>query len=317
MRRVIYIPIIACLLSLFSAAHAAEEGSRIPIIVSAEADAGTHYIGDKIEYSIKVIAEKGVEVELPYFEDEIGGIPIKDFSSKEKRGLFGKKTLVHVYILTTFEPAEYFIPAALIKYRRGAEGTLDEIRTKEVKIEIKSVLEGEKGVLGIRDIKGPVAIVSVAARAINIIAILAIIVILIFAFSLMRKKRDAAPIPVKPAHEIAYEALERLNRLDLIKEGKVKEYYSGLSNIIRHYLENRFSLRAPEMTTEEFLIEAKDTENLSRDDKILLKDFMLHCDLVKFAKYGPTGNEIDSNSQSAKLLIDQTKEVEKKEANSR
>ena len=87
----------------------------------------------------------------------------------------------------------------------------------------------------------------------------------------------------------------------------IKEIYIELSDIVRHYLENRFILRAPEMTTEEFLDKLKDTDMLSYDQKILLKDFLFHCDLVKFARYGPTEKEIDSSFKSAENLVDQTK----------
>ena len=40
----------------------------------------------------------------------------------------------------------------------------------------------------------------------------------------------------------------------LIAEGAFKEYYSALSGIVRTYVEQRFRIRAPEMTTEAFLL---------------------------------------------------------------
>ena len=52
-------------------------------------------------------------------------------------------------------------------------------------------------------------------------------------------------------------ALNRLRAQGLIEQGQFEDYYVQLSSIVRHYLEDRFHLRAPEMTTEEFLHDAR------------------------------------------------------------
>ena len=82
-----------------------------------------------------------------------------------------------------------------------------------------------------------------------------------------RKKTKAAVRIFKPAHEIAYARLQSLIRQDLVKAGKVKEFYEAISDILRHYIEDRFELRAPERTTEEFLFEIRDTGVLSEADR--------------------------------------------------
>ena len=61
------------------------------------------------------------------------------------------------------------------------------------------------------------------------------------------------------------------------------------------------------MTTEEFMSIASDSPALIYEHKSLLREFLLHCDLVKFAKYKPEYTKIDSSFDSAKKLIDQTK----------
>ncbi len=66
---------------------------------------------------------------------------------------------------------------------------------------------------------------------------------------------------------------------------------------------------APERTTEEFLAEMIVTEKLAEDHKTLVGDFLEHCDMVKFAAYGPDSREIENSFNSAKRLVDETKEV--------
>ena len=162
----------------------------------------------------------------------------------------------------------------------------------------------------LRDIKGPLSL----NNHINIILWLVILIflaMLVFLFKfLTRRKKIPIMMPQKPAHEIAYEQLEKLKAKDLIRQGKIKEYYSEVSDIIRHYLENRFLLKAPEMTTEEFLFYVRDYSQLISAHKTLLKEFLLACDLVKFAKYVPSTGEMDTIFLSARKVVDETKEEE-------
>jgi len=164
----------------------------------------------------------------------------------------------------------------------------------------------------IRDIKGPLSFPSRTGFYLSIIAAAVIVLLIVKAIYVIKNKIARKNAKPKTPHEIAYEALEALNRKDYIKEEKFKEYFTELSSIVRNYLESRFNLRAPEMTTQEFLLKVKDDPQLTNDHKRLLKDFLSCSDLVKFAKYGPSEKEIDSSFESAKKLIDETKEEENK-----
>ena len=70
-----------------------------------------------------------------------------------------------------------------------------------------------------------------------------------------------------------------------------------------------FRLKAPEMPSEEFLNSLRDSTALTMAHKELLRGFMNACDLVKFAKYKPTGEETENVYVTAKNFIDETKEV--------
>ncbi|MBI5666156.1 MAG: hypothetical protein HZC49_13865 [Nitrospirae bacterium] len=162
----------------------------------------------------------------------------------------------------------------------------------------------------IRDIKGPVGVYNLTYLYL-VLAIIAVIIliVLIVRFLKKRKKLKEIFIPPRPAHEIAYEALRELMNRDYLKAGKVREYYFELSDIVRHYIEDRFQLKAPEMTTEEFLSTLKYSGVLNSEQKGDVRDFLSHCDMVKFAKYLPEQREIELSYDSAKKLIDGTKEI--------
>jgi hypothetical protein len=71
-------------------------------------------------------------------------------------------------------------------------------------------------------------------------------------------------------------------------------------------LEERFELQAPDRTTEEFLDELRWRPVLSGQQKDLLRDFLVRCDLVKFAKAELAPNDLQGLYNAALILIDQT-----------
>jgi hypothetical protein len=116
-----------------------------------------------------------------------------------------------------------------------------------------------------------------------------------------------APVPELPAWEKAYQQLEALRQENLLDKGLLKEFFTRVSDITRHYMENRFNIRAPHMSTEEFLYYLGISGHLSETQKTALKEFLNSCDMVKFAKYAPTIKEALNNFDLAKRLVDDTR----------
>jgi hypothetical protein len=58
----------------------------------------------------------------------------------------------------------------------------------------------------------------------------------------LRRKRVKELVRIfKSAHELAYERLRALVKEDLVGAGRIKEFYERISDILRHYIEHRFS----------------------------------------------------------------------------
>ncbi|OQB10579.1 MAG: hypothetical protein BWY16_00790 [Candidatus Omnitrophica bacterium ADurb.Bin205] len=291
---------------------ASEKQEKSPDIeATAAVDKTSIQIGDKITYAITVKAKKNIEVEFPQILPEnLAGFAIKDFGSIVK-GLFGKKTIKQWYLLDTYVSGEHIIPATAVKYRAKGQTDWQELSVNEVKVEVKSVLDNAPNRADLRDIRGPKIFASkIWLYTLTVLAVL-LIIGGVFSFILLKKKKEEAKAPPLLAHIIAYEALVVLEKKDYIRKGQTKAYYIELSDIVRRYLENRFNIRAPEMTTEEFLIKVKVDSSLSLEHKGLLRDFLTNCDLVKFAKYQPAETEASLALASARKLIDQTKQEDK------
>jgi hypothetical protein len=124
----------------------------------------------------------------------------------------------------------------------------------------------------------------------------------------LRKRRSpkTATVPVPPLspYEIAVRALRWLKE----ENPPVEQFYTRLSDIVRHYLEDRFRLRAPERTTEEFLYEVSQNGTLTQTHKELLGAFLQESDLVKFARHRPESADMNSAYSAAGKFVEETRE---------
>jgi hypothetical protein len=87
-----------------------------------------------------------------------------------------------------------------------------------------------------------------------------------------------------------------------------KPFCIAISLGLRVYLEERFELRAPERTTEEFLDELQSSPRLALSQKQSLGDFLMRCDLVKFARHEPGEVALRELFDAAMRLVDETAE---------
>lgn len=65
--------------------------------------------------------------------------------------------------------------------------------------------------------------------------------------------------------------------------------------VLRRYIQRKYSIKAPNMTTEEFLREAKPSEQL--------KEFLEAADMVKFAGVEATPEMADEATEAARTYL--------------
>ena len=114
-----------------------------------------------------------------------------------------------------------------------------------------SRFRGNDAMNDIKDVKPPVYFFDLWWLLWLLLALVAIAAGLYF---LLRYKRSAqAPIvpqvPELPAWEKAYQQLEALRLENLPDRGLFKEFFTRVADIARLYMENRFNIHAPHMTT--------------------------------------------------------------------
>lgn len=125
-----------------------------------------------------------------------------------------------------------------------------------------------------------------------------------------RKVRDIfRPAPPLPPHIAAIQALETLHNQKLWQSGRHKQYYSGLTDILRTYLAGRYGFGAMEMTSDEILAAVR-RYDLPQKCVMDLQAILRDADLVKFAKAQPEGTTNEDNYLNAYYFVEETKPAE-------
>lgn len=125
------------------------------------------------------------------------------------------------------------------------------------------------------------------------------------AFFLLRRRRTLLPFLKAPLpHEKALKALQELSRH--LREDHHLEFAKQVSQIVRVYIQERFGLRAPHRSTEEFLREASARPELGPPDRELLREFLGKCDKVKFARRQLALPQMQALHQSALRFVQGT-----------
>jgi hypothetical protein len=288
---------------------------RGPARVTLEIDKREISIADRINLTITVDIEENYEVEMPAFGDKLEQFGIVDYhNTQPELKDENRKQVSRSYVLEPFLSGDYKITPMKISFFRkdGDAANRHFVETPEVVIKVKSLLPEDIKDLKLNEIIPPLSYPRSYKVWVWTGAGILLVFLLAAAFLFYRKRinsRDSSYIRLR-AHEIAYNELKALVDENLIEKGDIKQFFLRLSAIVRRYIENRFGLRAPEQTTEEFLSGLETALNFPDEYKPLLNNFLKYSDLVKFARFQPGNEDIQQSFDSCKAFIQGTEERE-------
>jgi hypothetical protein len=144
------------------------------------------------------------------------------------------------------------------------------------------------------------------------VALVGLVIAMIW-YYFWRKKMNKPLFPVitrtqGPPWQLALQSLDLLEKEQLWQNGKNKEYYSELTDILRQYLNKQHNIDALEMITSEILA-AYDTAGLNIESRSLLANILTLADFAKFAKATPFKNENELSMTYARQFVEATKPV--------
>jgi len=269
------------------------------------------WLGDQIKLLVVVEQTAGTKIEFPQLRDSIQKIEILQKSKIDTSKLDGGRIqLKQSYLITCFDSGAHYIPPFYFKVKKAL--SIDSLRSNDLTLFVKFPPVNLKRAPA--DIKkpfsAPVTLKEIAPWLLGIILIAAIVFLVIYALSRINRNKplfQRPPKPKLPPHVIALQELDKLKTEELWQHEKVKDYYTRLTDIVRVYIEERFSIAAMEQTTFEILKSFKG-EDLQIEKKTVkeLSDILELADYVKFAKLTPLPDENHKMLSNAYLFVKET-----------
>ncbi len=280
------------------------------ITVSAKTDSTKYKIGDFIDFKIEITSPEKSITEIPEFADSLSPLVLVKKGNVEKSIENGrKKETYHFYIAGYDSIDTYLKPIPVIIYNQKHE-RIAELKTNPLRIIVNAVqvdLSKE-----IKDVKPPIALpldLLTIFIWVFVIAILSLIGYFVWKKYLKKEKVEAEKIIILPPFQIAINKLNELVAKRLWQNGKIKEFHSEITEIIREYFEAEFKFNSLEITSQETIRELEN-RNLNSEQIKIITEFLSNADMVKFAKFQPLPYINETMTKQAFEIIENLKPKE-------
>lgn len=280
---------------------------RVQSLVSSD----SLMIGDQIHYTLRVDVDSEVEFLLPHIKDTLSNtLEVLSYLSTDTSVSENRTVIEQSYIITVFESGSQIVPSQEVIYNRA--GVFDTARSMPLIINVyEPVVDTSQQ---IRPIKPPIntpitfkEVLPWAGAGVGGLLIIGVAVWLLVRF--LKRKRDPeghSLKPLEPAHVIAFRELDRLKNEKIWLKGEVKQYYSSLTEITRHYIERQYEIPAMESTTDEILHAFKRANPKNNLLDEMLKELLELADLVKFAREDPLPVDNQTHLNNAYIFVQKT-----------
>jgi hypothetical protein len=289
-------------------------------VVTASFDRDSMLIGDQFTLTVKVDKDMMQMVDFPVMKgsEQPQGFEVIDEFAVDTLSVDGRRqTIAKRYLLTIWEEGNYNLGRFPALY--ADKNVVDTIYSRDsLRMLVNTFaidLEKDKPY----DIKPPVKvsfrfgeISGWLALALGVLAVLGVAVWLFVKYRGRIIPLLGGAGPPLPPHVEAIRRLEALRNQKLPQNGRHKQYYSGITDILRTYLFRRFGIGAMEMTSGEILDAIEEPRRAGEvDDKRYadLAALLSTADLVKFAKFVPDEAEDDRAYYNAYYFVEETKAV--------
>ena len=257
-------------------------------------------IADQIRYGVTIEDVKaGQKIALPDFsaasndtltilggwqlDTLVNGKAVRSRNAKAAARLLRKPfALKASIVLVPFEEGHYALPDVPV-IRES-----DTLVFKGLEMDVKT-MPVDTATFEIHDIKGQILYPVTFKELLPWIgggllsaALIALAVWLIVRAS--RRKAEALK-PKDPAYIVALRELDKYRSDKYWAPDKQKAFYSGITDALKFYMDERFGVDAPEMTTAELFDALKSDKDITPEMYSSLKELFERADFVKFAKH--------------------------------
>lgn len=281
-------------------------------VVNATIDSTHILIGQQTKIHLEIAADKSQMLQIPLISDTLmAGVEVLEISKIDTTDIGNNRMrMKYDYLITSFDSALYLLPP--FKIIAGA----DTVYSPELALKVSTLpVDTESGQFyDIKDVrKPPFVLMDYLPGILLILTIVALVALAVFIIYRLVNKKSLVPFkkeePYVPPHIRAIRKLDAIKLEKLWQMGRVKEYHSEITEVLRIYIEERFSIGAMEMTSGEILsgIKTISDADLGYDN---LKQLLILADFVKFAKYKPLPDENELSMMNAYLFVNNSMQEE-------
>ena len=255
------------------------------------------------EVTVTAVAPVGTTLAMPDLRDRFAGFSVaEDFAEEPLAGADGSTTYVSRWRLVP-KPCEKvyrLAPFVVTVLRDGMPS--GSFYTAAVYFESPSAREAVTGGIEVDPKKDlpPLSWRLVRIAALILLAVAAVVAAVWWMVrKILQKIREHRMSPI----ERAMLELDRLLKKGLPGRGRYKDFYVELTMVVRRYIQRRHAVRAPNLTTDEFLRAAAENPAFTREALAELKHFLESADMVKFAGVEATPEMADAATDKAKYYL--------------
>lgn len=285
------------------------------VTVKASLDSAEIYIGEQAHIDLKVVSPAGSDAVFPVFPSKqmVPGIEVlnEEILSKEDLNEGRQVAVVKRYTVTSFDSSFYYLPPLKVKVG-NKEYSSESLALKVLTLEVDT--------LHLDQYFPPRSIAEMPFSWQDMKGLFGMSLLLVFMLVFMTyvviQLHNNRPLlkylrkPVLPPHLWAMKKIDKL-KVAHTATTDAKEYYSALTDVIRHYIERRYGFNALEMTSQEIISRLNAFHDATSVQE--LKELFYTADLAKFAKLQTQLDENDTNLLRAVDFINATKQEEIKE----
>jgi len=274
-------------------------------------------LGDSIYVRLEIDSPVGISIDAPYQEagdQRLGRFRVVGFVRDTQRKPDGGQIQEQTYTLEAPSSGRHRIPPLrleMLDARATAGATANkpqELLTDEVPLEVTPV-PAEQATALLKPALGELD-PDVGKTSWILILGIASAALVLLSGSLLGVRALRARRRIEQQRSAYDEAVAHLRALEdrgAPDDTGADAWFVELSAIVRRYLELRYEIRAPELTTEEFLLVATARPELTSEHRGLLTSFLERCDRVKFAGYRPDADESIATLAAARGFVEDTR----------
>ena len=263
-------------------------------------------IADQVEYGFQLDGvPAGTALALPDFTKVsndtltlVRGWQLDTLSTQRARkGGAALHSIRGSIILAPFEEGHYRLPEIpVLRAREGADP--DTLLFEALEMDVKT-MPVDTATFEVHDLNGqmtyPLTFKELLPWIGGVLLLAGLIALVVW---LVRRRRaDAEALkPKDPAYIVALRELDKWRGEKFWAPDKQKAYYSGITDTLKTYIEDRYGIDAPEMTTAELFDALRKAEDLPEDLREQTREVFECADFVKFAKH------VASDEENARAL---------------